>query len=657
VKVKIIERRFAIPILFCTFGATKDITVMTRLNYLFTAQATKVLILIVGLIYCFSSCRSERENTPLLPELVQAEEVMYTRPDSAYHILTGMTAVRGKGELQYATWALLMTQAKYKLYIHQNDSLVNVALDYFMHYGNSQRKSMALYYKAVLYDEKKDIENAQRYLLQATDYLNGSNSDYQISYLIYSKLCEIYLYRDMTEYVDSLNNKALDCALMSRNYNYITDAYKSKARVYLKKKDFQKSIEYYLKAIETADSNQLYKAESSIYLEMAACYDDMGNKELFLKSIDKGFQLREDHSIALTPLFYFAKGDAYYSIKNDSAIFYLTKSLEGSDIYTKYNTYIRLYEYSQQRGNYKEALKFCKNSILCRDSIHKIDKRNVLTEMQQKYDFQKLENEKNILLRKHVVAIHRLLLLIVVISLLVAIVVIFFQRKLHRKEHRIIEAEEKVRTMFLEIQSNQSTIKNNQEQIKVLEDSISLRENDNSPSESQKELLSDLENQNVFLKNQNERLRKEIEQYSSSLHERIDELTCLNNQSITIERLQARIVYMERSYLANDEFIVKLKHSLKGVNSPAEWKAIYDAVNVISEDFVYRLSTRCPSLTENDIKLCCLIKLRFTNKQIANIMSLSVLSIPKYKQRIKEHIMRHEKLEDNKTLDTWISEQ
>jgi cell division protein FtsL len=64
--------------------------------------------------------------------------------------------------------------------------------------------------------------------------------------------------------------------------------------------------------------------------------------------------------------------------------------------------------------------------------------------MQQKYDFQKLENEKNILLRKHVVAIHRLLLLIVVISLLVAIVVIFFQRKLHRKEHRIIEAEEKV---------------------------------------------------------------------------------------------------------------------------------------------------------------------------------------------------------------------
>ena len=99
-----------------------------------------------------SSCHSGRSGQEALPlELVQAENLMYEHPDSALQILQGMVIPSDKEA--HATWALLLTQAKYKCDIAQSDSLVNVAYDYFMKGKNAQRKALALYHKAVLYNE------------------------------------------------------------------------------------------------------------------------------------------------------------------------------------------------------------------------------------------------------------------------------------------------------------------------------------------------------------------------------------------------------------------------------------------------------------------------------------------------------------------------
>ena len=69
-------------------------------------------------------------ETTLSAELQRAEDLMYPHPDSALHILQAMTPPTD--ELNHATWALLLTQAKYKCFVDQSDSLVNIAHDYFM---------------------------------------------------------------------------------------------------------------------------------------------------------------------------------------------------------------------------------------------------------------------------------------------------------------------------------------------------------------------------------------------------------------------------------------------------------------------------------------------------------------------------------------------
>ena len=87
------------------------------------------LYLLITILLLTTGCNRPTPTT-LCNELLRAEELMYPAPDSALHILQGMTPPAD--ELNRATWALLLTQAKYKCFVDQSDSLVNIAHDYFM---------------------------------------------------------------------------------------------------------------------------------------------------------------------------------------------------------------------------------------------------------------------------------------------------------------------------------------------------------------------------------------------------------------------------------------------------------------------------------------------------------------------------------------------
>lgn len=88
-------------------------------------------------------------------------------PDSALHILQGIQPDIPSENEQYATWALLMTQAQYKNQIEQSDSLINIAYSYFTKHDNAQRKALALYYKGILRHESHHAEDALSFYLEA----------------------------------------------------------------------------------------------------------------------------------------------------------------------------------------------------------------------------------------------------------------------------------------------------------------------------------------------------------------------------------------------------------------------------------------------------------------------------------------------------------
>ena len=133
-----------------------------------------ILPLLIALLLTMVGCHRPATTGELCTELQRAEALMYPHPDSALHILQTMD-VPGD-ELNRATWALFTTQAKYKLYQTQSDSLINIALPYFLENGDAQRKALALYYKASLYKEHKEIEKAQEFYYQAINLLESVNN-------------------------------------------------------------------------------------------------------------------------------------------------------------------------------------------------------------------------------------------------------------------------------------------------------------------------------------------------------------------------------------------------------------------------------------------------------------------------------------------------
>lgn len=85
---------------------------------------------------------------------------MYADTESALHILQQMPKPSSKQSLQHATYALLLAEAQYKSDISQNDSLINIACDYFLPRENHQRKALSLYLKGCILNEQHREDEA-----------------------------------------------------------------------------------------------------------------------------------------------------------------------------------------------------------------------------------------------------------------------------------------------------------------------------------------------------------------------------------------------------------------------------------------------------------------------------------------------------------------
>ncbi|MDR0961829.1 MAG: hypothetical protein LBM62_04635, partial [Mediterranea sp.] len=149
----------------------------------------------------FFSCT--HENATLSPKLKQVESIMYAYPDSALQLLEHMSVSEIKDPLNHATWCLFMTQAIFKNYVEQSDSLLNIAYSYFMKQDNLQRKALALYLKGGFHEERKESEIAVNYLTQASEWADKT-SDYRLSSLIWAHLGSIYTFSNLAYAEDAL---------------------------------------------------------------------------------------------------------------------------------------------------------------------------------------------------------------------------------------------------------------------------------------------------------------------------------------------------------------------------------------------------------------------------------------------------------------------
>lgn len=619
------------------------------------------------IMVCILSACTERGNnaTVLLPELMEAEKVMYEYPDSALHILQDVETLASSDKMQYATWALLTVQAKYKNYMEQpSDSLINVAYDYFMKQNDTQRKAMTLYYKGALCYEDDKVEEAQKFYLQAKDEVEKTE-DHQLAYLIYIELGNLYVFRSFYDYALENFKNALRHAQSANNENYICTSYISLARANSALKQMKTSIEYYQKAIQLAEKIKNHDLQKCAMNEVAGIYASINDSQSAMKYAQQALQLKKMNRSQSLEQNYLVLGEIYHDINMpDSAYHYLNKALSSSSIYTIHATYHALYYLSRENKEYEKMATYCDQLLIYQDSIQKLSKSKELTKMQKKYDQQKIINEKNKLKIEKDKTIRMGLIALIAILCVLGFIIYIYQRKLYQKERILQKKEEEINKNILRIQQNEIIINRNISRMEELSRQIEENKVVQGQLEEQQKTLAEIQQQNVTLKQENEALQKDVDKYSISLTEKSNELDKKSNELTQLadlakenQDLRTREAFLSDYIIQNTKVLSNLKGRTNPIEDVYEWEEIKKAINFIFDNYTIRLSNLVPTLTDGDLNMCCLIKLHFSNSSMAILMDLSPMSIAKKKMRLKERIIQKiNTLGECNSLDVWLWE-
>ena len=135
------------------------------------------------------------------------------------------------------------------------------------------------------------------------------------------------------------------------------------------------------------------------------------------------------------------------------------------------------------------------------------------------------------------------------------------------------------------------------------------------------------------------------------------ELIEIKNKELTVNTLKLiekeEIIKKLSDYIKESNFDRNSKSLLKSIESSSEslWDAFNSRFKEQNVGFYERLQQKIPDLTSADLKLCALIKLNFSGKEMAYLLGISLGSVHVARHRLRKKM----KLERRDNLTSFIS--
>ncbi|WP_087398235.1 hypothetical protein [Bacteroides sp. An51A] len=585
-----------------------------------------------------------------MPELEQAEKVMFDHPDSALHLLESMEIPSSQTDKEnHALWCLLVTQAQYKqmMKIH-SDSLVRIAYDYYKPTDNARRKAMSALYMGDINYELRNIEEAMQYYLEGKTEVEKTD-DYKTGYLVMISLCRLYLYRDFADYALEASRKAYDYAVKDSNKRYQLASLKYLARCYCISDSLSKAIDTYHKCSELTLELDLESYYYDIQSEIALVYMHKGDIKKSLEII-KSFPITYQRASLM--------GKDYYLLgQMDSAYFFLNKALKTDNIYTKVSAYQYLYKLGDI-PKYRKYLKtYCDSLLFYNDSIIAIDKGKEIIAYKEKYDHQKLITEQQRLKLEKADAQRMMFIITICLIVAIAVVAYLYQKRLVRKETTIRKQSEQLQYYMLQLHEYETRLMQNNRYMEELKEQLSGQEMNSEELHEYREQIDSLQVENSRLSEKINSLQHHINDYSSKLDKARREADKFRNLSEENLYLKQRERVLTDYVVDTDRLVKELREKCR-VLEAGEWETLEQMCESTYSNFVSRLQGVCPTLTKQELHLCMLIKLRFNNAQMSEIFGVNTTSVSQKKFRLKKHLSDtlQDGLPDEMTLDRWVAE-
>ena len=164
-------------------------------------QNGSTITLLSLFIVAFWSCVSRPDE--IVTTLQRAESCMEMYPDSAWHLLSGISDPDDLSDKKRADYVLLLTQARDKNYMDMSvDSSITFAVDYFKKNGNKRKYGKALYYYGRVLQGKRETSRAMKTFLDARHILEKTE-EYKIMGLLLTDIS--ILNREQSLYDEAIN--------------------------------------------------------------------------------------------------------------------------------------------------------------------------------------------------------------------------------------------------------------------------------------------------------------------------------------------------------------------------------------------------------------------------------------------------------------------
>ena len=335
----------------------------------------------------------------------------------------------------------------------------------------------------------------------------------------------------------------------------------------------------------------------------------------------------------------------------DSAQHYIDKSWEICQPERYYylgsmnllTTYQAVIDYTH-KGTFDVYKAFDYNDSLFNDIL---SKRSTINQVQTSNKQLTAEALELIVARQNT-RISLLVVLLIAVSLAMTVVVVvnLYRRKLRK-------TREAINGYIMAQQENENRIRRNEQMIADLQHQIADGQEVQEQLEEQKLALATLQQQTEALKSENVGLQQRIEKYKHQPSE--EEIRKLKESACRMHQLEERERESTAELANNNELMRKLREKPKFLGV-AEWKKLEDITNRVYNHFTTRLKSEFENLTEVDVQLCILLKLRFTVSQIAILTATSPSSVSVQKNRLKKRLLQKDEhlFEEGQTLDMYL---
>ncbi|MEG1762965.1 MAG: tetratricopeptide repeat protein, partial [Bacteroidales bacterium] len=383
---------------------------------------------------------------------------------------------------------------------------------------------------------------------------------------------------------------------------------------YLKQEKFDSALVYFLQAKKISSFQNLKEQNVHVLYLLGVSYQGLGQYELAEKQYEQAKQQAID--LSMNKVVMYIEGNMVnnyiaqkkYNLAFPLAISTLKKAKIFNDASIEMSSLHNLSKLYEVKNEPFKALLALKESNKIKDSLFSKESENKILAMKANFDKYKIEQEKALYkteleLSKSNIEKRNLWLVIlgIIILAIIVVVVVLYKRIL--------------------IQCKVNNILNEQ------------------VSHLHKLGTQEAENVRVELMEELDAKSKEL-MVNTMLFIRFKETAVNVKEKLHVLKVRLSDKPKEISIIENIEQVIK------EVSTNQEWDAFKIYFEQVNENFYKKLKEACPDITSKDMRLCALLSINLSTKEISSITNISVRGVESGKLRLRKKL----NLERDETL-------